>query len=207
MLSQIDPRADCRAPIARKAALGKGECQSAFAAVVGRFDQTIFDRFETGSLDGHFEVEVDLGDCAIDFAGQQIKQFTRPKVCLCQPKQENAVPLILEPLSRDMSGLVDEPEHADDRGRIDPAPFCLVVEADVATRHRNPEAAAGLRNAVDRFTERPHHLRPFRIGKVEAIGDGERLGSAADDVSRRFDDGESRAFTRIEPTVSAIGID
>src|SRR5215470_13717669 len=67
-------------------------------------------------------------------------------------------------------GIVENTEHADDRRRINRTAERFVVEADVAAGDRCTEGVARFGDAVDGFTELPHHFGFFRTAEIEAIG-------------------------------------
>ena len=75
--------------------------------------------------------------------------------------------------------LVDQPEHADDRRRVDVGAARLVVEGDVAADHRDAERFARLAHAFDDLGELPHHLGVLGIAEVEAVHERERTRARA----------------------------
>ena len=102
---------------------------------------------------------------------------------------------------------VDEPDHADDRRRVDVDAVRLVVEADVAADHRDAERAARVAHAVDRLRELPHHLGVLGVAEVEAVHERQRPGAAARDVARRLEHRELRADARVERAEPALAVD
>ena len=103
-------------------------------------------------------------------------------------------------------GVGEQAEDADDRGRVDGPARRLVVEADVAPGHRQPEGAAGGGHPVHGGRERPHHLGPLGAGEVEAVGDRDRLGAGAGDVAGRLGDGQCGPGGRVEGGVAAVAV-
>ena len=102
---------------------------------------------------------------------------------------------------------VDDSERRDHRRRIDVAAAGLVVEADVATDHRQVEGPTGLAHPVDRLRQLPHHLGVLGVAEVEAVDEGEGAGADRRQVHDRLDNGGSGTHTRIDraPTVVAVG--
>jgi hypothetical protein len=70
--------------------------------------------------------------------------------------------------------LVDDPEEAHDRCRVDVVPAGLVVEAHVAAYHRYPERPARLGHPVDGLRQLRHHLGVLWVAEVEAVDERQR---------------------------------
>ena len=207
MRAEVDRRPDRFPAIRGEAGLGERNGEATLTPIVGRVDEPLPDRREAGRLHRRFECQVECRDGSAGLPGQRREQLAPTKVLTRPAEQQNLVSRLLEPLSRDVTSLLDQAEHANHRGRIDAAPLCLVVEADIPARYRRAERPTRFRHPVDRLAERPHDLGPFRAGKVEAIGHCEGLCAAADDVASRFDDGEPGPGARVEPTVAPIGVE
>ncbi len=92
---------------------------------------------------------------------------------------------------------MENAEDTDDRRWIDGFAEGFVVEADVAAGDGRAEGGAGFGEAVDGFTELPHHFGFFGAAEVEAIRGGDGAGTAASHVAGRFGDGVHRADARI----------
>ena len=88
---------------------------------------------------------------------------------------------------RAIAQLVDQPEHADDRRRVDVGAARRVVEADVAADDRDAERLARFAHPVDDLGELPHHFGVLGIPEVEAVHERERPRARARDVARRFE--------------------
>ena len=101
----------------------------------------------------------------------------------------------------------EQPDDGDDRGRVDVAPPGLVVERDVAADDRDGERLAGLRHAVDRLRELPHHLGVLRIAEVQAVHEGERDRAGARDVERRLGDGRRGTGPRVDGAPPGVPVD
>src|SRR5260370_11083338 len=91
-------------------------------------------------------------------------------------EQDDDVAFLAESDFEDAGGVVENAEDADDRRWIDRLAESFVVEADVAASDGRAEGGAGCGEAVDGFTELPHHFGLFGTAEVEAIrgGDGPR---------------------------------
>ena len=76
----------------------------------------------------------------------------------------------------DASSVLDQPDHAEDRRRIDRLAVGLVVEADVAAGDRHVERAARVGDALDGLDELPHDLGPLGVAEVQAVGGADRHG-------------------------------
>ena len=117
-----------------------------------------------------------------------------------------ASPLPLERPRQDPRRILQQPDDADDRRRIDRAAVGLVVEADVAAGNRHVERAARLGDSLDRLDQLPHDLGPLWIAEVQAVGRADRDRAGAGDVPRRFRDRQHRAAPGIEVAVPAVAI-
>src|SRR5690606_34914261 len=91
--------------------------------------------------------------------------------------------------------VVDDPEHADQRSRVDRSVTGLVVEGDVAAGDRGAQFEASVRQAVDGLPELPHDLGVLRRAEVQAVGDRGRGRTRDGDVAVRL--GESQLRTRV----------
>ena len=92
----------------------------------------------------------------------------------------------------------NEPDAADDGGRMDRAAVGVVVERDVARDDRQAERLAGLRHPLDRLGELPADLGLLRVAEVEAVGEPERLAAGTGDVPRGLEDRRGAARERVE---------
>ena len=101
-------------------------------------------------------------------------------------------------MRNDLSRIFDQADHADDGRRQNAAAVGFVVKRDVAGNDRRFKGQARLGYAVNDLGKAPHHFGPFGRGEVKAIGDGNRLGTDADNVAGGFGDGEAGPFARID---------
>src|SRR6267378_2392798 len=99
-----------------------------------------------------------------------------------------------------------QPDHPDDRSRIDGAGRALVVERDIAASHRRAERSAGVGDAAARLAELIENGGSLGIAEIETIGDAEWPGSRARDVAGGFRDGRLAALVRIEAHVAAVAV-
>src|SRR5882762_10159441 len=99
-----------------------------------------------------------------------------------------------------------QPDHPHDGRGIDGPGRALIVEGDVAARHRCAEHAAGISDAAARFAELIENRGALRVTKVQTVGDTERPGTGAGHVARRLRDGRLAALVRIEPHVAAVAV-
>ena len=87
--------------------------------------------------------------------------------------------------------------------------LALVVEADVARHDRIVQRPAGFGHALDAADQLAHDHRVLRAGKVQAVGDGQRLAAHRHDVAPGLRHGLFAALKRIGKAVTrrAIGGD
>src|SRR5262249_41747199 len=83
-------------------------------------------------------------------------------------------------------GIFENAQNADDRSGIDRLAQSFVIKADVPAGDGRAEFVAGRSDAVNRFTELPHHVRFFRAAEIEAIRRGYGPSSAGRNVAGRF---------------------
>src|SRR5699024_1872713 len=104
-----------------------------------------------------------------------------------------------------MATVLHQPDHAYDRTGMNRS-LRFVVKADIASHDWCLQAAAGFAHSIHGLFQLPEDLQLLRAPEVEAIGDPQRLGTGADHVARRFGDGDSSAFPRIQVDVTAVTI-
>jgi hypothetical protein len=104
------------------------------------------------------------------------------------------------------AGVIEDPDHADDRGRQNGPATGLIVEGNVTPDHGEVERPARGRDALDRFGELPENLGPFRRAEVQAVGDAARLATRAGHVAGRLAYGHRRALPGIEEHVAAVAV-
>src|ERR1051326_1125641 len=90
---------------------------------------------------------------------------------------------MLEAAPNDQAGVFDEPQHSDDRTRIDRPFRTLIVKADVPAGHGSLQRRASVADSSDRLLELPEHLRFLWITEVQAICYRNRPCSHAGNVS------------------------
>ena len=113
----------------------------------------------------------------------------------------------LAPRSGHRPHVFEQPDAADDGGRVDRAAVGLVVERDVARDDRDAQRLARLRHPLDRLGELPRDLALLRVAEVETVRQPDRLGPGAGDVPRRLEHGERPARTRPEASHAALPVE
>src|SRR5580704_18857680 len=63
--------------------------------------------------------------------------------------QCDEVALVAKARGASLCNVVDDPDHADDNGRVDPGAACVAVQAHVAAHNGDIERPASLADAVD----------------------------------------------------------
>jgi hypothetical protein len=142
--------------------------------------------------------EVLVGDPGPLRAGQ-----LRPR--LAQHQQHIAV--VGEAHRHALADVLDQAEHADDRGGMDGRRAGGVVEADVAARDRDAQFGTAVGEPAYRLGELPHHRRILRRAEVQAVGDGDRGRAGDGHVAVRLGQRQLRALVRVEPRVPAVSVD
>ena len=99
-----------------------------------------------------------------------------------------------------------QPDHPDDGCRIDGPGRALIVEGDIAARHRGGERAAGIGDAATGFAELIEDGGALRAPEVEAVGNAEGARAGAGDVPSRFRDRGLATFIRVERHVARIAV-
>ena len=99
-----------------------------------------------------------------------------------------------------------QPDHPNDRCRINGAGRALIVEGDVTARHRCAERAAGIGDAATRFAELIEDRGALGAAEVQAVGNAERPRARARDVPRGLRDRRLATLVRIEPHVAAVAV-
>src|SRR5690606_33246890 len=113
------------------------------------------------------------------FRAIEVKNFTS--------YQNDEISFILKARSQKLIDVFQDAEHTDDRGGFDgfylAVQFGLVVETHISSSHGRFKSAAGFAHPFDDVDKLPIYFLVVGITKIEAIGDGYGLGSAADNVS------------------------
>src|SRR5882757_9528636 len=82
----------------------------------------------------------------------------------------------------------------------------LVIEADIAPRHRRIELQTGCSHSLDGVHKLVVYFRFIRVAKIQTVGDAQRLSPAAYDVTGRFGHGDHRTLIRVGENIAAIAI-
>src|SRR2546423_8018359 len=99
-----------------------------------------------------------------------------------------------------------QPNHSDDRCWIDGAGWALIVERDVASRHRCVERTTRVRDAAACLAKLIKHLWPLGIAEVEAVGDAERPSAGTRDAAGGIGDCRLCAFGRVDAAEPAASV-
>ena len=124
----------------------------------------------------------------------------------CGAEQVDVVALVLPARRHAARHVVDGAEHGDHRGRVDRHVAGLVVEADVAAGHRDPELEAAVGQPLDRLRELPHDLGVLGAAEVQAVAHRDRGRARDGDVAVRLGEGELRSAVRVEVAVPAVRV-
>ncbi len=101
---------------------------------------------------------------------------------------------------------VNDSQHSDRRRRKHRSFRILIVERDVSSGNGRFEGTARISHSAYGFLKNPVDLRFVRIAEIQAIRDGNRFSSAANNVSSRFGNGNLPSFSRIQIHVPAVAI-
>src|SRR5690606_5478950 len=102
--------------------------------------------------------------------------------------------------------VVDDAEHAHERGRVDRGVAGLVVEGDVAAGDRSAQLVASVGETIDSLPELPHDLGVLGGAEVQAVGDGGGHGAGDGDVAVGLGEGQLRARVGVELRVAAVAV-
>ncbi len=111
------------------------------------------------------------------------------------------------PALRHVAHVLEQPDAADDRSRVDRATVGLVVERDIAGHDRHAQRLASLRHPLDRLGELPGDLALLGVAEVEAIGQPDRLGAGAGNVAHRLEHGELPACAGPQATHTTLAVE
>ena len=128
------------------------------------------------------------------------------QLALCFAQHQHDVPARTRMARHRAVGPRQQPDHPNDGCRIDGPGRALIVEGDIAARHRGGERAAGIGDAATRFAELIENRGTLGAAEVQTIGNAERPGTGAGDVARRLRDGRLAALVWIEPHVAAVAV-
>ena len=121
-------------------------------------------------------------------------------------EQQHRLPGLLEAHRRTAGDVVEQPQHADHRRRVDGGPGGGVVEADVATGHGGHQRPAAVGEPTGRLGELPHHLRILGAAEVQAVGDGDGHRAGGSDVAVRLGQRELSPCVRVEPGEAPVAV-
>ena len=136
--------------------------------------------------------------------GTRCRPASRPARCA---EQHDHRPRAPEDAAQHAVGVVEDPDHADDRRREDRAALGLVVETDVAARDRHLQGPAGVAQPLHRPRELPHDLRPLRVAEVEAVRRRHGPCPRAGDVARRLRRRQHGSAVRVQVAVPPVAVE
>ena len=113
-------------------------------------------------------------------------------------EQQQHLALGLERARGAAGDVVEDPEHADDRGRQDRRVAGAVVEGHVAAGDGDAELAAAVGQTAAGLGERPHHLGVLGGAEVQAVGHGHRHRAGRGDVAAGLGQRQLRAGVGVE---------
>ena len=102
--------------------------------------------------------------------------------------------------------ILDKPDHSYDRGWIYGFACGLVVQADVAADNRNFQFPAGSCHTSYALFHLVVDIVLLWIAEVEAVGNRQGLGAAADQISGCFSHSDSATQIRIYIAVTGIAV-
>ena len=155
----------------------------------------------------HFSREIQRRWHASDQIVRELQIFTAAELAPPLTQKHDDVVVALKPSGDHAIGVLEQPDHRNDRSRINGAAVRLVVETHVAPGDRHAERAACRADAFDRSGKLPHDRRPFGVAEVQAIGRAQRPRAGAGDIARRLGYSKDRALVRIEIAVPAVAVD
>src|ERR1019366_5803959 len=114
-------------------------------------------------------------------------------------EQDDAVAFFAEAHADGVRRVFEKAEDAENWRGINGLAERVIIKTDVAAGDGDLQRGAGFGDAVNAFTEFPHHFGLFGIAEIQAIGGGKWTRTTARNVARGFGDGGLRAFARIQP--------
>ena len=117
------------------------------------------------------------------FAARQVAGARRQPLCA---QQNNRHPGVGKARTAVPLHIVQQPQPANNRRRVNRRPPALVVQADIPANHRNPQNAASIGHPANALLQLVVNLRPFRVAKIQAVGQGQRLRPHAGKVARNL---------------------
>src|SRR6266850_5524405 len=81
-------------------------------------------------------------------------------------EQNNNIPLVFEPLRRDMFRFLNESHHGHSRGWVNRSVGTLVIQAHIPARNRRVKNSARLGQPSNRFTQLPENLGLVRVAEI-----------------------------------------
>ena len=148
---------DARADAGRERHLDQALREAAVAHVVGGAQQPVAGGRLEHVRQPHLGGEVGLRRKAAEVTVHDVRPLRAAELVagLAEQQQDLAV---AGRHRRAPGDVVDDPEHADDRCRVDGRVGGLVVEADVAAGDGHAHLEAGVGEAAGRLGELPHHV-------------------------------------------------
>ena len=108
--------------------------------------------------------EVESGRSTRDVAVLDLEVFRASEVVVAGADQEDEIAVLPETSAEALAVVVEHPDHADHRRRIDRRLAArVVVQAHVAAHDREVESAAGVGEAGNRLLHLPIHLGPVGL--------------------------------------------
>src|SRR3972149_8165385 len=144
---------------------------------MGGFYYTTPDGLSTSILYLFFEFHVKRGSHSPVHVVNDFKVFAPAEFVRGYAQKPYDVSLVLKMLGGAFFNVIQKPDHADCRSRINRDARGFIVKNHVSAYDRNAEFKAGLANSLDRVLELPHDLRPFRASEVKEIGKGKGHGA------------------------------
>ena len=122
------------------------------------------------------------------------------------PQQEYHQTLLREGRLGVPGSVFQQTQPAQDRSGVDGLALRFVVKADVAADHRNPQRPAGPGYAPDAPFQLVIDLRPLRVAKIQAVGQGQRLGAGAGQVTANLGHRNLAAPVGVQIAVTAVAV-
>src|SRR5687768_17454211 len=117
-------------PARTETALRQRYRKPAVGAIMGRTDESVARKTDQKILQRAFALEVERRRYPPDEIVDRFQVLAAAKLAASFTEQDDKVTGFLEAPLEDTIGVLQQPDDADDRGRVDWASICLVIQAD-----------------------------------------------------------------------------
>ena len=204
-VGSVDGRLDADAPGVERA-LRERDCQAPVGAVVRRLDEPGPHQTDHQVLNGPLARQVERRRGTGHRAVQTGQVLRAAELSVIVAQNDHRCTGRPEGTRDRLRRILEQPDHAQDRRRVDGPALGLVVQADVAAGDRHAERAARVADAPHRLAELPHDLGPLGVAEVQVVGGADRLGAGAGDVTGRLGHRQHRPAVRIEVAIPSVAV-